>query len=101
MTRLIALLFVALASQSAHAFPTYASGDGFRGAELMTPDERKAHVAKMQSVQTFDECEAYVVAHETELQKRAADRHVTLPAKNTTLFDGDPCKVMRFMGRIK
>jgi hypothetical protein len=101
MTRLFAVMLLALASQSASAFPTYASGDGFRGAELMTPDERKAHVAKMQSFHTFDECEAYTAAHEVELQKRAAEQHVTLPVKKSILFDGDPCKVMRFMGRVK
>ena len=91
----------ALASPVAHAFPSYASGDGFRGAELMTPDERKAHVAKMQSFQSFEECEAYTAAHEADLQNRAKAQHVTLPAKSSGLFDGDPCKVMRFMGRIK
>jgi hypothetical protein len=101
MSRLIALMFLVLASQTANAFPSYASGDGFRGAELMTPDERKSHVAKMQSMHTFEECEAYTAAHEVELQKRATSQHVTLPAKNTGLFDGNPCKVMRFMGRIK
>lgn len=100
MMRALALL-IALASPAAHAFPSYASGEGFRGAELMTPDERRAHVARMQSFHTFDECEAYTAAHEAELQKRAAAQHVTLPAKSTGLFDGDPCKVMRFMGRIK
>lgn len=101
MMRAIALTLIALASPAAHAFPSYASGDGFRGAELMTPDERKAHVAKMQSFKTFEECEAYTAAHETDLQQRAAAQHVTLPPKKTGLFDGDPCKVMRFMGRIK
>lgn len=101
MTRLVALMLIALASQTAHAFPSYASGDGFRGAELMTPDERKAHVARMQSFHTMEECQAYTASHEIELQKRAAAQHVSLPARNTGLFDGDPCKVMRFMGRIK
>lgn len=101
MKRLFALLLTALACQAAHAFPSYASGDGFRGAELMTPDERKAHVAKMQSFHTFDECQAYTAAHEAEIQKRAAEQHVVLPPKNTGMFGGDPCKVMRFMGRIR
>jgi hypothetical protein len=99
--RAIALILIALASPAAHAFPTYASGDGFRGAELMTQDERKAHVARMQSFKTFEECQAYTAAHEVELQKRAAEKKVVLPAKGTGVFDGDPCKVMRFMGRVK
>jgi hypothetical protein len=101
MNRLIALMLLTLAAQTANAFPIYASGEGFRGAELMTPDERKAHVAKMQSFQTFDECQAYVAAHEIELQKRAQAQHVNLPPKGNGLFEGDPCKVMRFMGRVK
>lgn len=101
MTRLFALLLTALVCQTAHAFPTYASGEGFRGAELMTPDERQAHVAKMQSFRTYEECQAYTAAHEAEIEKRAADRRVVLPPKNTSVFGGDPCKVMRFMGRIK
>lgn len=32
--------------------------------------------------------------HEIELQKRAKERYLTLPEKG-----GDPCKVMRLMGR--
>lgn len=101
MKRLIVLLLTTLACHAAHAFPSYASGDGFRGAELMTPEERKAHVAKMQSFHTFEECQAYTAAHEAEIQKRASEQHVVLPPKNTSIFGGDPCKVMRFMGRIK
>ena len=101
MNRLIVSLLFAMACQTAHAFPSYASGDGFRGAELMTPDERKAHVAKLLSMHDFSECETYTAAHEVDLQNRAANQHVTLPAKSTTFFDGDPCKVMRFLGRIK
>jgi hypothetical protein len=101
MNRLIALIFLFLSSAGAHAFPTYASGDGFRGAELLTPEERKVHVAKMQSFKTYDECTVYVSAHEADLQKRATAKNVVLPAKSTAVFDGDPCKVMRFMGRVK
>ena len=101
MKRLIAVILTTLACQAAHAFPTYASGDGFRGAELMTPEERKAHVAKMQSFKTVAECQAYTGSHEVEIQKRAVERHVVLPPKSTSVFNGDPCKVMRFMGRIQ
>ena len=93
-TSLLAALFI-LCSPLAHAFPTYATG-GFRGADLMTSDEVKAHVGKLLSVKTIQECDAYMAEHEAELQRRALDRHVTLPDKG-----GDPCKVMRFMGRIK
>ena len=94
MKSLLLAALIALGSPLAHAFPTYATG-GFRGTDLMTSDEVKAHVAKLLGIQTFAECEAYMDTHEAELQKRAKERNVTLPEKG-----GDPCKVMRFMGRI-
>ncbi len=94
MSRLTLVLLLALASQTANAFPSYATG-GFRGASLMTSDEVKAHISHLLSMKTFAECESYMDAHEVELQKRASVQHVSLPEK-----DGDPCTVMRFFGRI-
>ena len=94
MNRIAAILLFVACSQTANAFPTYATG-GFRGAELMTRDEVKAHVSHLLSVKTMDECEAYMGSHEQELQRRAALQQVVLPEKS-----GDPCKVMRFLGRI-
>jgi hypothetical protein len=88
-------LFALFASGTALAFPWYANG-GFRGAELMNAQEQQAHVARLQSMKTLNECHAYMNAHEAELQKRAsAARSVLAPAK------GDPCQVMLQMGRIK
>jgi hypothetical protein len=37
-----------------------------------------------------------VDAHNQDLDKRAAERNVTLPP-----ISGDPCKVMKNLGRIK
>lgn len=95
MNRTFLVLFLAVASQTANAFPTYATG-GFRGANLMSSGEIKDHVSHLLSMQTMPECQAYMDSHEALLQQRAHDQHVTLPEKG-----GDPCKVMRFMGRIK
>lgn len=95
VTALLTALLTLGSPLLAHAFPTYATG-GFRGSDLMTSEEVKAHVGKLLAVQTLQECQAYMDAHEAELQKRAQEKHITLPEKG-----GDPCKVMRFMGRIK
>ena len=94
MKRITLVFLLALASQAANAFPSYATG-GFRGANLMTGEEIKGHVTRLLSMQKFDECEAYMDAHEVELGKRALAQHITLPEKS-----GDPCKVMRMFGRI-
>jgi len=95
MKRTFLVLLLAITSQTAFAFPTYLTG-GFRGANLMTTGEIKDHVGQLLSMKTFEECEAYMDAHEVELQKRAQEQHITLPEKS-----GDPCKVMRTLGRVR
>ena len=88
-------LFALLASGVAAAFPWYANG-GYRGAELMTPQERQEYVTRLQSMHTLNECNAYMNAHEAELQKRATAAHIALGS-----VKGDPCQAMLRMGRIK
>lgn len=85
-----------LAAGQAFAFPWYGSGDNFRGAQLMSPEERKVHVARLQTMRSFDECRTYMLAHYLELDKRAKDKSVALPP-----VQGDPCEVMRTMGRFR
>jgi hypothetical protein len=93
--RRFVLLLGLMLTGPAMAFPWYASGEGFRGAELMTPDERKAHAARLQSMRNFDECRAYMQGHSLELERRAQEKRVSLPP-----VSGDPCQVMRTMGRF-
>ena len=95
MRKPLAILLLALAGQ-AYAFPWYASGDNFRGAQLMTPDERKAHVVRLQGMQNFDECRTYMQVHYLDLDRRAKEKNVALPP-----VQGDPCEVMRRLGRFK
>ena len=90
---LVPLLFCA---GQALAFPWYSSGDHIRGAELMTPEERKAYASKLPNMKSLDECRAFVDAHNLELDRRAKERGVTLPP-----ISGDPCAVMNRFGRIK
>ncbi len=93
ITLLLALLSV---SQMVAAFPWYASGDNFRGAKLMTPEERKQHVSRLQSMRSFSECKDYMHAHYVDLDKRAQAANVVLPP-----VQSDPCEVMRTMGRFR
>lgn len=80
----------------ASAFPWYSSGDNIRGAELMSPAERKSYASRLFKMKSMDECRTYMNAHYLELDKRALDRGVTLPP-----ISGDPCMVMQTMGRIR
>lgn len=92
------VLFLSLlfSASQALAFPWYASGDNIRGAQLMTPEERKEYASRLPNMKSMDECRTYMNAHNLELDKRAKDRGVILPP-----ISGDPCVVMKTMGRIK
>ena len=96
MNRLAAILVLSLSTSIAHAFPWYASGDNIRGAQLMTAQERKAYVARLQSMKSLPECQAYWEAHNKEIDARAAQQKVELPPPQ-----GNPCQVMVQMGKIR
>jgi hypothetical protein len=85
-----------LLNGQALAFPWYSQGDNVRGAQLMSPDERKDYVTRLQSMKTFDECTGYMQAHFLEIEQRAKHGNVTLPP-----VQGDPCAVMKTMGRVR
>lgn len=77
------------------AFPWYAQGENFRGAQLLTAEERKAHVARLQGMKSFEECRQYMSGHYLELDRRAREKNTPLPP-----VQGDPCEAMKRMGRF-
>jgi len=56
------------------------------GWALMTPQERTEHQAKMRSMKTHEECNAYMVEHKVQIATRAAERNVQLRTQRR-----DPC----------
>ena len=49
------------------------------GWQLMTPEEREEHRAKMRSLKTREAREAYRIEHHERMQERARQKGVTLP----------------------
>jgi hypothetical protein len=47
-------------------------------------------------MKTFEECKGYMQAHYLEIDKRAKERNTVLPP-----VQGDPCEVMKTMGRVR
>lgn len=94
--KLIAVLMLSVLSASALAFPWLADGENVRGAKFMSAEERKAHVARMLTFRTFAECRAYMDEHNRMVDERAAAR-----GEKLSPMQGDPCTVMRNMGRVK
>lgn len=90
------LLLCLLLPIQAQAFPWFINTENIRGAQLMSPEERKNHLARLQAMQRFDECRTYMQGHYLMLDKRAKEQNVSLPP-----VKADPCEAMRLMGRIR
>ena len=57
---------------SAHAFGPWRANEGnTRGWQLMSPEERIEHQAKVRNFTRYDECHDYQVAHHRLMQERA------------------------------
>lgn len=51
------------------------------GWSMMTPEERREHQAKMQSMTNYADCKSYVDEHHQEMVKRAAEKGRAAPAQ--------------------
>ena len=49
------------------------------GSQLMTQQERAEHRAKMRSLKTLEERDAYRLEHHKKMQERAQEKGLTLP----------------------
>ena len=58
------------------------------GYMLMTPEERTAHLNKMRSLQSADECNAYMTEHRAKMTERAKEKGAAAPPMR-----GDPCRM--------
>lgn len=80
-----ALLSTAVLAASAFAAPGGPGRFAFDksnvpGWSLMTPEERTEHQNKMHSFKTYDDCKAYQQEHHAQMQERAKEKGVALPA---------------------
>ncbi len=106
----IPLLAALLVAASVQAQPGPGMGGGMGGGSganwranqantpgfmLMSEQERLEHQNRMRSLQTYDECTAYVGEHRAQMALRAQEKGVTLQSP------GSPCETMKSRGRIK
>ncbi len=62
------------------------------GYALMTAQERTEHQNKMRSFKTYDECKAYQEEHHKQMEERAKEKGITLPAMGSGNYDCDNMK---------
>lgn len=59
--------------------------------ELMTPAERLAMMDKMIDAKTVEERQAIMTANHAEMEKRAKEKGITLPAHTPQMMSGRMC----------
>ena len=98
ITTVALALATSLAAGSALARgPLAVSKGNTWGWQLMTPEERTEHQNKMRSFKTYDECKAYQQEHHTQMEARAKEKSITLPAMGS----GYGCDNMKARGYLK
>lgn len=60
--------------------PWAANKDNTVGWQLMSPAERTEHQNKMRNLKTYDECKSYQDEHHKQMEARAKEKGLTLPA---------------------
>ncbi|HEX9023835.1 MAG TPA: hypothetical protein VF799_08360 [Geobacteraceae bacterium] len=101
MKRIIAItahiLALALAASSAFAAPPWSANQGNTpGWQLMTPEERVEHQAKLRSFTDYNSCKEYVEVHRKKMVERAKEKGVAAPAMRR-----NPCDMMKARGLLK
>ncbi|HRD87933.1 MAG TPA: hypothetical protein PK752_06680 [Accumulibacter sp.] len=80
MKRLLpVVLLLALAPAAAGSGPWRASETNTRGWQLMTPEERIEHQARIRGFRTYAECRSYQLEHHRLMAERARQRGLELP----------------------
>lgn len=80
MNRIVALaLLLALATPTAGSGPWRASETNTRGWQLMTPEERIEHQARIRGFRSYAECRNYQLEHHRLMEERARQRGLELP----------------------
>jgi len=91
-------LALALTVSSAFAGPGRWSANkgNTPGWQLMTPEERTEHQAKMRSFTEYNACKEYVDEHHKKMAERAKEKGVTVPVMRR-----NPCDMMKARGFLK
>lgn len=98
ITTAILALALAMSFAAAEARPYRWAGNqqNTYGWQLMTPDERAEHQAKLRSFTEYTACKEYVDEHHKKMEERAKEKGITVP-----LVKRNPCDVMKARGVLK
>ena len=84
---LLALLLLSPALPANAFGPWRASEANTRGWQLMTPEERIEHQARVRSFTSYEECRSYQLAHHRLMEERARQRGLELPRRGRDICE--------------
>jgi hypothetical protein len=85
-----------VSSAFAHQWCWTSNQNNTYGWQLMTPDERKAHQAKLVSFTEYNACKEYLDKHQKGMEERARNKGVDL-----RVMQDSPCDAMKARGILK
>lgn len=80
-------------SSFAHRWCWACNQDNTYGWQLMTPEERKVHQAKLASFTGYNICQEYIDAHHRKMEERAKASGIDLP-----VMENNPCDALKDKG---
>lgn len=98
ITLIVTVCAILLISPSAfaHQWCWTCNQDNTYGWQLMTPKERKEHQAKLASFTEYSICKEYIDSHHKEMEGRAREKGIDLPA-----MEINPCDALKSKGILK
>jgi len=102
MKRTITIIFIICAipltssSAFAHRWCWACNKDNTYGWQLMTPEERKQHQARLASFTGYTTCKEYIDSHHKEMERRARGKGFDLP-----VMESNPCDALKSKGILK
>jgi len=81
---------------SAHQWCWCVNQENTYGWQLMTPDERREHQARLIRFTEYDACIEYLESHRSKIDEKAGKAGIKVPA-----VTNNPCDTMKAQGILK
>lgn len=96
ISALIITLSLIVSASLAHQWCWTCNQDNTYGWQIMTPNERKEHQAKLSNITSYSTCKEYIDTHHRMIENRAKEKGIGLPD-----MLHNPCDEMKAKGILK
>lgn len=96
ITTFILALSLTVSAAFAHQWCWCCDQSNTYGWQLMTPDERKEHQARLDNFTEYSACKEYIDEHHKKMEERARGKDVVEPQ-----IKKNPCDGLKERGKLK